>query len=79
LNVYLNYYAKKKRFLNLLEHLLIELIAKKFNMIFFVSEDFNTAKKPIQFLHEFKLPEYTYRREILGKPRQSRTDWVSCS
>jgi hypothetical protein len=79
LNVYLNYYAKKKRFLNLLEHWLIELIAKKPLAIFLVSGDFNTAEKPIKFLHAFSLPEYTYRRKILGKPRQSRTDWVLCS
>jgi hypothetical protein len=73
LNVYLNCYAKKKSFLKLLAHWLIELMAIKFNMIFFVLGDINTAKKPIKFLHEFKLPEYTYRRRIPGKPRQKLT------
>ncbi len=58
---------------------MIELVAKKPLAVFLVSGDFNTAEKPIKFLHAFSLPEYTYRRKILGKPRQSRTDWVLCS
>jgi hypothetical protein len=58
---------------------LFELIAKKPLAIFIVSGDFNTAEKPIKFLHELSLTEYTYRREILGETRQSYTDWVLCS
>ncbi len=38
---------KKKKFLNLLEHWLIELLSKKFNVKFFLLGDFNTAEKPI--------------------------------
>ena len=83
LNVYINNYQQKKSLMPDLQQWLLDIRSKKPEAIVLVAGDFNCAEQPIQYLHEIspvgEKQQPTFRRTVLGRLRQSRTDWVLCS
>ena len=84
--LYLADYRTQKRYLPQLQQWVVELRAKKPSAIFLIAGDFNSAQCPLKYLHELA-PTIgsdgnqitTFRRDVLGELRQSRTDWLLCS
>jgi bisphosphoglycerate-dependent phosphoglycerate mutase len=52
----------------------MELITRKTEAIFIIVGDFNSAKQPIQHLHELSKDEITNHKVVQGVPRESSTD-----
>ena len=86
LGVYLADYRTQKRYLPQLQQWVVELRAKKPSAVFLIAGDFNTSQCPLKYLYELT-PKVdsegrtttTFRREVLGELRHSRTDWLLCS
>lgn len=80
-NVYLRSQSYGRRRIPALAQWLADLAARKPHATLLVCGDFNSAQQPVRFLHNVSPPptSMTFRRVILGRLVQSRTDWVMCS
>jgi hypothetical protein len=68
LNVYVNCYNRKRKFLHPLQQWILDLVARKPQAIFVAVGNFNTSEQPIKHIYFAVEPgAFTFRRTIRGK------------